>query len=65
MHKLKNKTQMYARASFNCDKEVLDTFRRTVVRKHGRLWGVLCKEFTEALKDRSKKLRKELAIANG
>lgn len=58
------KTLERVRASFECDKNVLDDFRRLVVQKYGRLWGFLTKEFQEALKDRSKKLKKELANSN-
>jgi hypothetical protein len=49
------------KASFKCDKEVLDDFRRLVAQKYGRLWGVLHKEFEAALKERKAKLEKELA----
>jgi len=48
------------RASFSVEKNVLDEFRRLVVHKYGRLWGVLCKEFAEALKERSDRIREEL-----
>lgn len=44
------------KASFNCNKEVLDNFRRTVAKKYGRLYGVLETEFTAALNDRTRTL---------
>lgn len=50
------------KASFKCDKEVLDEFRRLVAQKYGRLWGVLYKEFEEALRERKEKLEREMAI---
>ena len=62
MHQQQNKTQKFVRASFNCDKEVLDDFRRVVAQKHGQLWGVLYKEFQEALRERKQKLEREMAI---
>jgi hypothetical protein len=49
-----------AKASFKCDQDILDDFRRLVAQKYGKLWGVLNKEFTAALKDRMEKLAKEL-----
>jgi len=65
MREMKNETQKYARASFNCDKSVLDEFRRLVAQKHGRLWGVLNKEFEEALRQHARTLKEEIASVNG
>jgi hypothetical protein len=63
MHQQQNKNQEFVRASFNCDKDVLDAFRRVVAQKYGQLWGVLHKEFEEALRERKAKLEKELPKA--
>jgi hypothetical protein len=56
LHKEKNNTQNYARASFNCNKEILDNFRKAVAQKYGRLWGVLHIEFEKALKERLERI---------
>jgi len=48
-----------AKASFNCNRETLDTFRRLVAQKYGRLYGVLETEFTLALNNRIVELKKE------
>lgn len=48
------------KASFKCEKAVLDEFRVLVAKKYGKLWGVLHKEFARALTERSQKLREEL-----
>jgi hypothetical protein len=52
--------QKYVRASFNVQKDVLDDFRKAVVEKYGRLWGVLYIEFEKALQLRLTELKKEL-----
>jgi hypothetical protein len=49
-----------AKASFKCNQETLDNFRRLVAQKYGRLYGVLETEFTRALNDRIAELQKEL-----
>lgn len=60
MHQRKNNTQKFVRASFNCNKELLDNFRKLVVQKHGHLWGVLCKEFEEALRTHKDRIEHEI-----
>jgi len=50
------------KASFKCEKETLDSFRRLVAQKYGKLYGVLETEFAQALNDRTKVLRKETEI---
>jgi hypothetical protein len=50
-----------SRASFNCDPETLDNFRRLVAQKYGKLYGVLETEFTLALNKRIAELKKEQA----
>ncbi|MEM3798371.1 MAG: hypothetical protein QXY74_08085 [Candidatus Bathyarchaeia archaeon] len=52
--------EKYTRASFNVRKDVLDEFRKAVVQRYGRLWGVLCLEFEKALKLRLEQLRAEI-----
>ena len=52
--------QKYVRASFNVQKDVLDDFRKAVVAKYGRLWGVLYVEFEKALQLRLAELKKEI-----
>jgi len=49
------------KASFLCDEQILNEFRKLVAAKYGRLYGVLQKEFTLALKQRIEQLRKEVA----
>lgn len=60
MHKVESQTR-YVRASFNCRKEVLDEFRKVVAQKYGRLWGVLCKEFENALLKRLNEIKQEIS----
>jgi hypothetical protein len=48
------------KASFLTDLETLNEFRKLVAAKYGRLYGVLNKEFTIALKKRIEELRKEV-----
>lgn len=48
------------KASFICELETLNEFRRLVAQKYGRLYGVLQKEFTIALKIRIEQLRAEI-----
>lgn len=48
------------KASFKCDMQLLDDFRRTVAEKYGRLYGVLCTEFEKALRARLSELKQEL-----
>ena len=50
------------KASFKCEKKVLDEFRVLVTQKHGKLWGVLSQEFTEALRSHSKRISQELEV---
>jgi hypothetical protein len=48
------------KASFKCEKAILDEFRALVAQKYGKLWGVLSQEFTEALRKHSERLREEI-----
>jgi hypothetical protein len=48
------------KASFLTDQETLNEFRKLVAAKYGRLYGVLYKEFTIALKKRIEELKQEL-----
>lgn len=48
------------KATFLCDEKLLNEFRKLVAQKYGRLYGVLQKEFSEALKQRIEVLKKEL-----
>lgn len=48
------------KASFVTDEATLNEFRKLVALKYGRLYGVLQKEFTIALKQRIEQLKKEL-----
>jgi len=48
------------KASFLCDLATLNEFRKLVAQKYGRLYGVLQKEFTIALKRRIEELRTEI-----
>lgn len=43
-----------------CEVETVKEIRILVARKHGKLRGYLGKEITEAVKEHSKKLEKEL-----
>ena len=47
------------KASFKCNSQLLDNFRRAVAEKYGRLYGVLCVEFEKALQARLIELKKE------
>jgi len=48
------------KACFQTEDEILNEFRRLVAAKYGRLYGVLNKEFTAALKKRIEELKQEL-----
>jgi hypothetical protein len=52
------------KACFQTEAETLNEFRRLVAAKYGRLYGVLHKEFTIAIKKRIEELRKELELQN-
>lgn len=51
-----------SKASFNVDSQTLNNFRVSVAQKYGRLYGVLEKEFTQALNERIVELKKEKKV---
>jgi hypothetical protein len=50
----------HVKACFQTEAEILNEFRRLVAAKYGRLYGVLHKEFTIAIKKRIEELKQEL-----
>ena len=46
--------------NLNCDKEILFEFRKAVLMKYGKLYGMLKKETDAALSERVGKLKKEV-----
>ena len=43
----------------NCDEKPLQELRFAVLKKHGKIYGVLLEEVNEALRDRAKKLLRD------
>jgi len=52
----------HVKACFQTEAEILNEFRRLVAAKYGRLYGVLHKEFTIAIKKRIEELKKSFKI---
>jgi len=45
-----------------CDREILFEFRKAVLNKYGKLYGMLKKEADAALSERTGKLKKEVGM---